>query len=207
VLGAAGSVDLDGTAAEAAAGYDDNQTLLLASERIGVLAAFFLFAFSAGLGRTLRRAEGPRGWLGGAALMGGAAAAVLLIAAVGFGGIAVHEGVCAHDPSASDCSGAEGSLDSGAFSILDALGFEFIVLAAIPLAVLLAATSIVVRRTESLPRWLGTVAGVLAVLFPIATIVKFAALVLYAPLLVWIVAVSVTCARPATVGANFPTRS
>ncbi len=44
VLAAVGSVDLDGTAPEATASYDDNQTLLLASERILVLAGFFLFA-------------------------------------------------------------------------------------------------------------------------------------------------------------------
>jgi hypothetical protein len=207
VLGAAGSADLDGTAAEVAASYDDNQTMLLASERILVLAVFVLFAFSAGLGSALRRAEGPRGWLSGVAGAGGAAAAVLLLAAVGFGGIAVHEGVCAHDPGASDCSGAEGSLDPGAFSLLDALNFEFLVLAAIPVGILLAATAIVIRRTRSLPRWLGNIAGVLAVLFPIATIVKFAVLVLYVPFLAWVFAASVVLARPADAGAKFPARS
>ena len=61
VLGAAGSVDLDGAAAEVDTSYNDNQNLLLASERTGVLAVFFLLAFTAGLGGALRRAEGPGG--------------------------------------------------------------------------------------------------------------------------------------------------
>ena len=207
VLGAAGSVDLDGTAPEIAVRYDDNQTVLLVSERIVVLAVFFLFAFSAGLGSALRRAEGAGGWLPGVAVAAGAASGVLLLVAAGFAGVEVHEGVCAHDPGASDCSGAEGSLDPGAFSLLASLNFEFLVLAAIPFAVLLAATAVVVKGTQSLPRWLGTSAGVLAVLFPIATIVKFAVLVLYVPLLAWVVAASIVLARPRDAVAEFPTRS
>jgi len=106
-------------------------------------------------------------------------------------------GVCAHDPTPSECSGAESSLDPSALSLLQALNFEFLVLPAIPLGALLAATAIVVRRTQALPRWLGTTAGVLAVLFPIATIVKFAVFVLYAPFLAWVVAASVIFARRA----------
>jgi hypothetical protein len=129
VLGAAGDVDLSGTATEVASRYDDNQTVLLASERILVLAGFFLFAFVGGLG--------------------------------------------------------------SAFSLLASLDFEFLVLAAIPFGILLAATAIVVRRTRLLPRWLGTAAGVLAVLFPMATIVKFAALLLYIPFLASVAVASV----------------
>ena len=207
VLGAAGSVDLDGTAAEVAARYDENQTMLFASERILVLAGFFLFAFSAGLGGALRRVDGPGEWLPGVAVAAGAASAVLLLIAAGFGGIEVHEGVCAHDPSAPDCSGAEGLLDPGAFSLLVSLNFEFLVLAAIPFGILLAATAIVVRSTQSLPRWLGTSAAVLAVLFPIATIVKFAALVLYVPFFAWIVVATIVLARPVHLGTNLPARS
>jgi hypothetical protein len=207
VLGAAGSVDLDGTAAEVAASYDDDQTMLLASERIGVLAVFFLFAFSAGLGSALRRAEGPGGSLPGVAVACGAASGVLLLAAAGLAGVEVHEGVCAHDPTPSECSGAEVSLDPGDFSLLASLNFEFLILAAIPVGVLLAATAIVIRRTQSLPRWLGTSAGVLAVHFPIATIVKFAVLVLYVPFLAWVFAASVVLARAADAGAKFPARS
>ena len=132
-----------------------------------------------------------------AAAGSGAAAGVLLLAAVGFAGVEVHEGVCAHEPTGSDCSGAEGSLDPGAFSLLASLNFEFLVLAAIPYAIFLAATAIVVSRTTLLPRWLGISAAVLAVLFPIATIVKFAVLILYFPFLAWIVAASVILARRA----------
>jgi len=50
VLAAAGRVDLDGTAAEVAARYDGNQTMLLPSERILVLAVFFFFPSSVGSG-------------------------------------------------------------------------------------------------------------------------------------------------------------
>jgi hypothetical protein len=196
-LAAGGNVDLDGTAAEVSARYDDNQTVLFASERILVLAGFFLLVFTGGLGSALRRAEGTGGWLPGLATLSGAASAVLLLAAVGFAGVEVHEGVCAHDPTPSECTGAERSLDPGAFSLLQNLNFEFLVLAAIPFSVLLFATAIVVRRTQVLPPWVGTTAGVLGVLFPIATIVKFAALVLYVPFLAWVVAASVLVARRA----------
>lgn len=205
VLGAAGSVDLDGTAAEVAARYDDKQTMLLASERTLVLAVFFLFAFVAGLGGALRRAEGIGGWLPGVAVASGAASGVLLLVAVGFAGVEVHEGVCANDSTPSECSGAEGSLEPGAFSLFQALNFEFMVLPAIPLGVLLGATAIVVSRTKLLPRWLGIAAGVLAMLFPIATIVKFAVLVLYAPFLAWVLVASVLLARRDR--ADFPARS
>ena len=207
VLGTAGSVDLAGTRSEVAASYDENQALLFASERILVLAAFFFFAFVGGLGGALRRAEGPGGWLAGLAVAAGAASALLLLAAAGLGGVEAHEGVCAHDPTASDCSGAEGSLDPSALSVLASLAFEFLVLAAIPLGVFLAATAIVVRSAPSLPRRLGTAAGILAVLFPIATIVKSAALVLYLPFLAWVVAASILVARPTAAVSKFPARS
>jgi len=198
VLGAAGTVDLDGTPAQVAASYDDNDTLLLASERVLVLAVFFFLAFVAGLGSALRRVEGLGGWLAGVAVAGGAAAGVLLLVAAGVAGVEVHEGVCAHDPSPSECSGAEGSLDPGSFSLLQALNFEFLVLSAIPLGILLAATAIVARRTPSIPRWLGAAAGTLAALFPLATIVKFAVFVLYVPFLAWVVLTSVILARRAS---------
>ena len=44
-------------------------------------------------------------------------------------------------------------------------------------------------------------------LFPIATIVKFAALALYASFLAWVVVPSIVVARPMAAVSKFPARS
>jgi hypothetical protein len=96
----------------------------------------------------LRAAEGPDGWLAGAALAAGITGIALKLGS-GAPELAVHR---AHLAAGTPLRAA-----------IDALADGATVLSLYPLAVFCAAAAIVAFRTRALPRWLAAGAGVTAV--------------------------------------------
>jgi hypothetical protein len=117
--------------------------------RVGaaVVALTLAVPFLACVAGLLRAAEGPDGWLGGAALAAGATGIALKLGS-GAPEVAVHQ---AH-------------LRSGTppYDAVTRLGDAATVLSLLPLAVFCAATAIVAFRTRALPRWLAAFAAVTA---------------------------------------------
>ncbi len=90
-------------------------------------------------------------------------------------------------------------LNPNAALLFDTLDFYVLVLAMAGAAVLLVATGLAARRSRLLPRWLGWVSYVLAVLSlpPVSGIFVYFPLLLF---LIWIVIVSVTMIRDIAAG-------
>ena len=110
---------------------------------------FFLF-FLGSLWSALRRAEGADGWLSAAALGGG-----LVSLAVRFSGMPT--GVAA---SRNACAG----IDPQLWQVLQDMDSAFYFTSFFPLAILSAASAVVVIRFGApLPRWLGWMSAVVAV--------------------------------------------
>ena len=128
--------------------FQDNQDNLKVGAYLNGVALIPLLWFLATLFGRLRRAEGGAGRVSGIALTGGVVAVAIAMVGNGFGAYsALH-------PEAS----------AGTFQISSVLlGY-----AAFAIAVLVAATSIVVLRTNLLPPWLGYAGEALAVAWLIA---------------------------------------
>ena len=110
---------------------------------LGTLSFFFFLFFLGSLYNTLRRAEGGSGWLSILALGGG-----LLFAAVHSVESIVSYALGWHVAQAGNIE---------VVTALEDIGSLVAYYYAVPLAVMLVATSIVVYRTRVLPRWLAWV--------------------------------------------------
>jgi len=114
----------------------------------GIAALTLVVPFIAYVCSVLRAAEGPDGWLAGAAL------------AAGITGIALKLGSGAPDLAAHRAQLAAGT---PLHATISALGDAATVLSLFPLAVFCAAVAITAFRTRALPRWLAAGAAVTAV--------------------------------------------
>lgn len=177
---------LHGDAEAVAEFYGDKGTQIALGMSLSLVSLFFLAWFLGSLRTALRAAEGADGMLGSIAMGGGFAALALMAA-----GFALN--------AAGALRGQEGGSVPGdvAVAFYDG-GLALSGLAApIALAVLLAATAAVALRSAALPRWLGWVSVVLAVL-GLVTPLSFMLFLVF-PL--WVLAVGVVLHRgsaPAT---------
>lgn len=130
-----------------AANGDGSQAFSAIREAAAVGALTLAVPFLACVAGLLRAAEGPDGWLGGAALAAGVTGIALKLVS-GAPEIAVHQ---AHVGSGTPL-----------YDAVTRLGNAATVLSLFPLAVFCAATAIVAFRTRALPRWLAAFAAVAA---------------------------------------------
>jgi len=127
---------------------DGSQSFSAPRAIAGVAAITLVVPFIAYLCSVLRAAEGPDGWLAGAAL------------AAGITGIALKLGSAAPELALHRAHLAAATPLRAAVS---ALGDGVTVLCLYPLAVFCAAVAIAAFRTQALPRWLAAGAAVTAV--------------------------------------------
>jgi hypothetical protein len=129
-----------------------------------ILSVIFFVWFVARLTTSLRAAEGEPGKFARGALASGIACAVFLGAETVFG-TAVASGLS----FSSDFR--HGTLDPQLVRLLDGIAYSLLILALLTAAVLIAAGSIVARRTSIFPVWLSRSGLVIAVLLvPAATV-------------------------------------
>lgn len=129
-----------------------------------ILSVVFFVWFVALLTTRLRAAEGEPGKFARSALAGGIACAAFLGAETVFG-TAIGSGLSFSKEF------RRGALDPQLVRLLDGIGYSLLILALLTAAVLIAASSIVARRTSIFPvwlRWSGIVVAVL--LIPAATV-------------------------------------
>lgn len=132
---------VDAPAAQAATFYAQHGSLITTNNFLFMLQTPFLLLFLAGLYGVLRRVEGGSGTLAVAALASGVAMGVILamgwlISGLGVG-IATNRG------------------DAATIKALDGLSPLSLALSTLPRALLLAATSLVLLRSQLVPRWIG----------------------------------------------------
>ena len=113
------------------------------------LGYFFFLFFLGSLWSTLRRAEGDDGWLSTAAFGGGLVYLAILFSGDTAGAAAAR----------SACAG----IDPRLWQVLDNIGSASFFESFIPLALLSAASAVVAIRFGALPRWLGWMSAVVAV--------------------------------------------
>lgn len=126
---------------------DGSQPYSAVREVAGIAALTLAVPFLAYVAEMLRAAEGPGGWLGGAALAAGITGLALKLGS-GAPEIALHAGRVADGSPVHDA--------------LTRLGDAATVLSLFPFAVFAAATAVVAFRTRVLPRWLAALAAVTA---------------------------------------------
>jgi MFS family permease len=180
----ADSPDNDDTDQQIVAWYADH------GHRVGVIIGAFILAFcglfllwfASGLRQRLRLAEGPEGRLANVALGG----AVLLVALLWVGAAAL-----AAIPAGVSLGGSSQLTNADLGRFLPSIGFGSILLFAMFGAIaLIDATSVVIMRTDVLPRWLawlGFVCGVV-LLFGVVFLPVIA-------LPIWLIAASIVLYR------------
>ncbi len=132
--------------------FVDDSNQAVATGYLASLAIVFLLWFVGSLRSFLRQAEGGDGRVSAVAFGGGVAASALLLAAYT---MAITGGLRADE---------DGAIDEGAATVLlDTFFTLFGVAAAFAVAVLVAATAVVIFRTRVLPVWLAWVSGLLAI--------------------------------------------
>jgi uncharacterized membrane protein required for colicin V production len=151
-----------------------------------VLAAFAFLFFAARLWLTLRTAEGAGGWLSALAL-----ASAVLAGAFWLAGLASFNAIYTR---------AGKGLEPSEAATLSDLGFAFFIRAlSAALSLFLAASAIVSLRTRALPRWLGWVAGAVALVLqvPVVTRGNRGLFIVEALVLLWVFATGVVLFRRA----------
>ena len=174
--------DFPGTAREIVTYYTEQSDNILIGSYIGILGMFFLVWFVGTLRAHLRRSEVLDGRVSGIAFGGGVAAAAL-----GVGVHAVNLAAAYRAEEDDRINPAQAvtvyDLQSGLF-----IGFAYM------LAVLAAATAVVVLRNGALPRWI----GFLSMVFAVGLIVPFGNWLFVIASPIWFVAVAVVMyLRPA----------
>jgi hypothetical protein len=169
--------DADAPASTFASYYEEHDGNIWLSSILISLAAFFLFWFIGVVRAVVHAAEGGVGRLAATAHAGGIATAVLILASFGTqvsGAILVSERDVGLAP---DSAVAYWFIGDGLF-----------LAAFYGAAVLLAATGLAALRTGALPRWLGWVSLVIALVLLVPWI-NWAAFIFAFPL--WVIVVSV----------------
>lgn len=143
---------LHGNPDEVADFYLDKATAIAVGMMLSLISVFFLAWFLAALREALSLAEGPDGWLSALAWGGGMATVALLAA-----GFSLN--------SAGALRARESGISPDVAAVFYDSGLALVGLAStVTMAVLLAATAVVILRTGAMPRWFGWVTAVLAVL-------------------------------------------
>lgn len=132
---------VDAPAAQAAAFYTQHGGLITTNNFLFMLQTPFLLLFLAGLNGVLRRVEGGSGALAVAALGSGVAMGVILALGWLISGLGV--GIAANGG------------DAATIKALDGMSPLSLALSTLPRALLLAATSLVLLRSQFAPRWIG----------------------------------------------------
>lgn len=167
-------------AREAAQFYSDKPVMISVGMTLSLISLFFLALFLAALRRSLRRAEGDEYLLSSIASGGGVAAISLLAAGFALNSLGALR------------AKARGSLPPETAAVFYDGGLALTGLAApLALAILLAPTAVVALRSDVLPRWLGWVTAVLAVL-GLVTPLSFILFLLFP---VWVLVTSILLYR------------
>ena len=160
-------------ATKIAAEFIENKDQLAIGGWILLVALFFLFWFLGYLRSQLQRAEGEVGWLTSVAYGGGLVAGgmALVLAGITLAGSVISD--YGNDPQVA--------------RTLAAIEWNWIWVIAAPLAALVGGTAVVSLRFAALPKWLGWISVVLALLLVIPPISYFGFLLFH----IWTIAVSV----------------
>jgi len=165
--------------------YRDNSTAIAVGMMLSLISIFFLAWFLAALRHRLALAEGRDGWISPLAWGGGVATASLLAA-----GFALN--------SAGALRARESGITPDVAAVFYDSGLALVGLAgSIAMAILLAATALIVLRFGALPRWFGYVSAALAAL-GLVTPVAFVLSLLF-PL--WVAAAAILLMRTTPVDA------
>ncbi|HKH23768.1 MAG TPA: hypothetical protein VKA88_09095 [Solirubrobacterales bacterium] len=146
---AADSPDSDDSDAQILSWYADHghRVEVIIGAFVLAFCGLFLLWFASGLRQWLRLAEGPEGRLANVALGGG----VLLVALLWVGAAAL-----AAIPAGVSFGGSPDLSNADLARFLPSVGFGSILIFAMFGAIaLIDATSVVIMRTDALPRWLG----------------------------------------------------